>query len=564
MRLVNVNTLELTEFPNDEAPEYVAASHRWMNGGETTFRNFMKKRDRDGVGYKKVEAFATYVRNHVPDVEWLWIDTCCINQDSAAELSEAVNLMFEWYRNSHICIAYLADVADAGDLGESEWFKRGWTLQELVAPRTLIFVTRVWELLGFKGLRSDAVNVGPNLDRDVEQITGIPLQALSDYKTSLGFSIDERLKWMEGRTTTREEDMSYALYGIFGVTPGANYGERKAGARNRLLTAISQLQELGHARNNEIPKPQEEPRRVSMHANTLRFMRRSIKDRSAESGWTLVDEFDCPPDSVDANLKLFAGGTFMAEYTGDPSTKLYLTLPSSEGDNRADWTIIAPNATFYPGKHSGHLIFPSDFPFRPPSVYWDTPLLSPFPRDGRFSGDIYDVWSPASRSVLMVVETMASLVLRSPEEVKTSTLKGDFVLHTLPKYRGGDLPTGRGEEDWFRQCTQFFCRAYNRIDDGEDEAVDQNGQNVALTNYHREMSCQAVRSFTNHILVDFCEARGPFLVDGLEVDEYFARIDTLEAWSAAEKRWAKMLDEKSGWMVSQDRGGGNMNALYWM
>ncbi|KAK4508618.1 hypothetical protein PRZ48_002357 [Zasmidium cellare] len=570
MRLVNVNTLELAEFANDQAPGYVAASHRWMTGCETTFKKVLKKRDRDGAGYKKVEAFARYIRSNIPSIQWLWIDTCCINQDSAAELSEAVNLMFEWYRRSIVCIAYLADVDDAGDIGRSEWFKRGWTLQELIAPRTLIFVSKSWDLLGFKGMPNSAVAVGPNLDQDVQSITGIPTEALSDYNLSLGLSVDERLKWMDGRTTTREEDMSYALYGIFGVTPGANYGERQAGARTRLLTAISQT-ELSKATLNEVPKPQVEESRGSMQPNTIRYTRRSIKDRPSESGWTLVDEFDCPPGALDPNMRLFAGGTFMAEYPGDRSTRLYLTLPSTKGDNRADWTIIAPNATYYPGKHCGHLIFPSGFPFRPPSVYWDTPLFSHFPRDGRFSGDIYDVWSPVPWCILMVIETMAFRVLRIGKKVDTSTTRGDFNVHTLPKYTPGtksyaSLPLDMGYDNCFRQCTQFFCRAYNRIDNDDDDegSAAQNDHLVPITEHHRETSCKAIVIFTHWIIEGFCKVKGPFTVDRLQAYEYFAKIDTMDAWVAGEKKWAKMLDEASGWMVSQDRGGGDRNALYHM
>lgn len=565
MRLLNVDTLELTEFANDQVPQYAAASHRWISGGETTFKDVLKKRNGDSPGYRKLAAFAKYVKDYVPSIKWLWIDTCCINKDSAAELSEAINLMFEWYRNSYVCIAYLADVVGVNDLEHSDWFKRGWTLQELLAPRTLVLVNKTWDLIGFKGSRSSSMETGRNLDQDIQRITGIPMQALSDYNTSLGFSVDERLGWMDGRTTTREEDTSYALYGIFGVTPGANYGERKVGARTRLLTAIYQSREVAKTKNIDIKNPPGEPRRGSMHSHTIRYIRRSLRDVGAELGWTLVDEFDCPPDSVDANMRLFAGGVFMFERPDDSSTRLYLTIPSCEGDNRADWTIIAPNATFYPGKHRGHLIFPSEFPFKPPAVYWDTPLLSPFPRDGRFSGEIDETWSPSIHTFLGIFTTMASLVLQPPNEVNRSQSGRQFHLHRLPKRKPNgwhfDLPTGEG--DWFRQCTQFFCRAFNAVD-GDDEGVDQSDQSIKIADHHREMSCQAIESFNDHIMVDFLKLEPPFEVDGVAVRQYFAEVDTMTAWVEAEKRWARMLDEMSGWLISQDRDGGDRNAWYHM
>lgn len=79
---------------------------------------------------------------------------------------------------------------------------------------------------------------GPSLEKDIATITGIPERVLRNYATSADISVEEKLRWMEGRITTEPEDMSYALYGIFGVTPGANYGERHEGARQRLLAAI--------------------------------------------------------------------------------------------------------------------------------------------------------------------------------------------------------------------------------------------------------------------------------------------------------------------------------------
>ena len=247
MRLLNVDSLEFAEYHrDDERPRYVIASHRWVGYSEATFKDIQERINVESDGYKKVNAFAQYVREKVPLVKWMWIDTCCINKDSAAELSEAINLMFKWYRDAELCVAYLADVKVADDRGsfeKSEWFQRGWTLQELLAPHTVVFMTKTWQIIGNKGASFHEYSgtfTGPPLESDIATITRIPEQILHNYKTSRGLSVDERLKWMEGRTTTREEDMSYALYGIFGVTPGANYGEEHKGARQRLLAAIHQ------------------------------------------------------------------------------------------------------------------------------------------------------------------------------------------------------------------------------------------------------------------------------------------------------------------------------------
>ncbi|RMZ80134.1 hypothetical protein DV736_g6675, partial [Chaetothyriales sp. CBS 134916] len=250
MRLLNVDNLDFAEFRDDNRPPYVIASHRWVDGSEATFKDWRKKRNADSIGYKKVEAFAGYIRKHMPSIQWLWIDTCNINKDSAAELSEAINSMYQWYHGAELCLAYLSDVETTDDRSSFEmsgWFKRGWTLQELLAPRTVVFVTKSWQVIGYKG-RSACGNcrlsMGPNLGKEIAKTTRIPEQVLHDYETSLGLSVDDKLKWMEGRTTTRPEDMSYALYGILGVTLGANYGEKYEGARQRLLAAVRERDDL--------------------------------------------------------------------------------------------------------------------------------------------------------------------------------------------------------------------------------------------------------------------------------------------------------------------------------
>lgn len=246
MRLLHIERLDFAEFRrDDERPRYVIASHRWHEESEVTFQDVQNRRNVDKAGYKKIEAFAKYIRDHVPAVEWLWIDTCYIDKTSAAELSEAVNLMFEWYRSAELCIAYLVDIEAVDDKSgfvRSEWFRRGWTLQELLAPRTVIFVTKGWQVIGIKGNFVDSKSVaftGPRVEKELSKVSGIPDHVLHDFKTSSSLTIDQRLNWMEGRSTTREEDMSYALYGIFDVAPGANYGEKHEKARRRLLAAIN-------------------------------------------------------------------------------------------------------------------------------------------------------------------------------------------------------------------------------------------------------------------------------------------------------------------------------------
>lgn len=242
MRLLRVEDLAFVEFLAGEEPSYAIASHRWCSN-EATFRDVRDCCNTDTQGYRKVQAFARYVEQHLPEIKWLWIDTCCINKDSDAELSYSINSMFKWYRRAAICLVYMEDVEEADERTSFEgsvWFTRGWTLQELLAPGLAVFVTKSWQVIGHKGSLGGErrANVGRDLADDIAHITGIPVSVLHDYTTSRVLTAKEKLEWMNRRTTTRPEDRSYALYGILGVTLGANYGEGYEGARQRLLAAV--------------------------------------------------------------------------------------------------------------------------------------------------------------------------------------------------------------------------------------------------------------------------------------------------------------------------------------
>ncbi|EGP86797.1 uncharacterized protein MYCGRDRAFT_60039, partial [Zymoseptoria tritici IPO323] len=204
MRLLNVHTLAFHSFHSASTPRYAIASHRWVAGTEAAIKDVEKQRNTESLGYQKVLRFLRYVREHVPGVEWLWIDTCCIDQKSSQEVSEAVNSMLKYYSRAAVCLAYLRDVSHCSleAFETSEWFTRGWTLQELLAPSLVIFLSNDWN--------------------------------------SKTLSLEQKFTWMEGRTTTREEDMSYCLFGIFEIAIGSNYGEGLENARKRLLKAVTE------------------------------------------------------------------------------------------------------------------------------------------------------------------------------------------------------------------------------------------------------------------------------------------------------------------------------------
>ncbi|KAK6440841.1 hypothetical protein LTR95_002942 [Oleoguttula sp. CCFEE 5521] len=253
MRLYNVNTLTFQRFYSNPPP-YVIASHRWAHEDEEiTYQDVLASRNTERIGYKKLNSFVTYVKSQHRDVDWLWIDTCCIDKTNAVELSEAINSMYKWYRNAEICLAYLSDVlypkeenAPASNLEDfaklfrqSDWFTRGWTLQELVAPKIVVFLTADWEVIGYKGERTQR---GPfrALEEAIAAITRIPRHVLDDASTLDSVSVETRLQWASERETTREEDQWYCLYSLLDAPIGANYGEGVKRARRRLLADLEE------------------------------------------------------------------------------------------------------------------------------------------------------------------------------------------------------------------------------------------------------------------------------------------------------------------------------------
>jgi hypothetical protein len=139
MRLLRAADLKLCESRDDEIPKYAILSHTW-GAEEVTLRDMQNVCAKDLLGYKKLELCCQQaVRD---DVRYAWVDTCCIDKSSSAELSEAINSMYQWYQAAHVCYAYLEDVPADGqpsDMPRSRWFTRGWTLQELIAPQRVIF-----------------------------------------------------------------------------------------------------------------------------------------------------------------------------------------------------------------------------------------------------------------------------------------------------------------------------------------------------------------------------------------------------------------------------------------
>ncbi|KAI0695659.1 heterokaryon incompatibility protein-domain-containing protein [Cerioporus squamosus] len=221
MWLLNTTSGELRWFPKLPEEGYLILSHVWMDE-EQTFQDVQRYKMAGGLSAasSKIRDCCAFARRR--GYNWAWIDTCCIDKTSSAELSEAINSMFVWYREADECIAFLQDVDEADDpygkdslFRKSRWYTRGWTLQELIAPRRLVFVSKNWRVIGTKRSLADLV----------EEITNVDFDVLTYRRTHARVSVARRMSWAANRQTTRQEDRAYSLLGIFDVTIATVYGE---------------------------------------------------------------------------------------------------------------------------------------------------------------------------------------------------------------------------------------------------------------------------------------------------------------------------------------------------
>lgn len=233
MRLLHTSTLKLCEFHDDEIPDYAILSHTWEDG-EVSFQEMESVGSgrpalpvSDGVdqpvrletrGLKGPPGYIKVTRCCALAVcegwNYVWIDTCCIDKTSSAELSEAINSMYRWYENAQVCYVYMADIS--GHSMErfqwSRWFTRGWTLQEMLAPSTVVFYDKDWIEIGTRW----------SLRPEISQATGMTYESIISPKES---SIATKMSWASNRKTTRVEDIAYCLMGLFDINMPLLYGE---------------------------------------------------------------------------------------------------------------------------------------------------------------------------------------------------------------------------------------------------------------------------------------------------------------------------------------------------
>ncbi|KAI0713312.1 heterokaryon incompatibility protein-domain-containing protein, partial [Earliella scabrosa] len=229
MRLLHTGRLEYKWFSDPLTVDYAILSHVWSQTGEQSYHDVLLLLERsesevsNDIPEHISEKIAQFRACALADgYDWIWIDSCCIDKSSSAELSEAINSMYKWYASTSQCYAYLHDVDDADDPRErrsefraSKWFTRGWTLQELIAPSTVTFLTKNWRPIGTKHTLAGVVR----------EITGIDVGILKGTESLEVVSVARRMSWAARRKTTRVEDEAYSLMGMFDIHMPAIYGE---------------------------------------------------------------------------------------------------------------------------------------------------------------------------------------------------------------------------------------------------------------------------------------------------------------------------------------------------
>ena len=229
MRLLNTSTLKLREFHDDEIPDYAILSHTWEDG-EVSFQameivasELASTISGSSDEAARAETWAAYESKGLSGFtkitkccklaasegwQYVWIDTCCIDKTSSAELSEAINSMYRWYEEAQVCYVYMTDVPTTSPhmFQWSRWFTRGWTLQELLAPNTVIFYDKDWREIGSRW----------SLKEQISRATGITYESMNKPKNT---SIATKMSWASNRRTTRVEDIACVLSFLSNIFP---------------------------------------------------------------------------------------------------------------------------------------------------------------------------------------------------------------------------------------------------------------------------------------------------------------------------------------------------------
>ena len=230
MRLIDTEKFQLCEFFEKSIPPFAILSHTWEDNEVIFHKTLQSEMNKKLSEHPKIGRGCHLARSE--GLKYIWIDTCCIDKSSSAELTESINSMYKWYQNAQICYVYMSDISlsvptdspDFKTFGSSKWFTRGWTLQELLAPEHVLFYDMDWWEIGSKFTLSDAISRACHISED-------------HLLDPMSASVAAKMSWVSRRQTTRTEDIAYCLLGLFNVNMPLIYGEGEK-AFNRLQQEI--------------------------------------------------------------------------------------------------------------------------------------------------------------------------------------------------------------------------------------------------------------------------------------------------------------------------------------
>ena len=224
---------------------WIMFSHTW-EGDEPRFQDVNKvesvwKLD-DSPLNEKLRQFCRTARGD--GHRWAWSDTCCIDKDTSAILSQSLTSMYRWYEEAAETLVYLADVLSTCELGalmKSRWMTRAWTLQELLASRSIRFYTRDWKLYLNDTHRNHKES--PIIKQELAQAMGVAPGLITNFRPE-DLGVREKLRLASTRNATVEEDIAYSLIGIFSSNIRLQYGLGK--------TVLGELLESIVARTGDV------------------------------------------------------------------------------------------------------------------------------------------------------------------------------------------------------------------------------------------------------------------------------------------------------------------------
>lgn len=202
MRLLNTRTLLLHEFSENEVKRlpHAILSHTWLpRKEEVTFEDMQTDEEhyKGKPGYDKIKGCCEQARTELTPIDWVWVDTCCIDQKKETELGQAIRLMWRWYADAAVCYALLADVSGKTPTNSpsfnvafknDKYFTRAWTLQELLAPREVIIFSKDWDRIGTRAELRVIVSEATRIDPKV--LDGIDTSRLALHRECAGRQIE--------------------------------------------------------------------------------------------------------------------------------------------------------------------------------------------------------------------------------------------------------------------------------------------------------------------------------------------------------------------------------------